>query len=241
MTVDEMTDTSTLLALAQLARSLHEQDDPAGEDALLQSITDSAVALVPGTDHCGITLVDKGEFTSVAPTDDVAARVDAIQHERREGPCLDAAWADHIVRVPDYDTETRWPSFVSAVRTETPVRSTVAFQLYRGESTMGALNLYAHNANAFDAESEELGLAVATHAALAIFAARRDDQFASALASRDTIGQAKGIVMERFDVDAVQAWELMRKLSQDANIKVAELARKLIDADHPTKRRDLLN
>ncbi|MGJ0118664.1 GAF and ANTAR domain-containing protein [Williamsia sp. MIQD14] len=236
-----MTDTSTLLALAKLARTLHEQDDPAGEDALLRSITDSAVELVPGTEYCGITLVEKGELTSVAPTDDIAARVDAIQHEQGEGPCLDAAWANQIVRVDDYDTEGRWPTFVDAVRSQTPVRSTLSFQLYRGDATMGALNLYAHNANAFTDESEEVGLAVATHASLALFAARRDEQFASALASRDTIGQAKGIVMERFDVDAVQAWELMRKLSQDANIKVAELARKLIDADHPTKRRDLLN
>ena len=239
--MNEMTDTSTLLAMARMARSLQEQDDPAGEDALLQSITTSAVELVPGTDYCGFTLVEKGELTSVAPTDDVAARVDAIQHEEGEGPCLEAAWANHMVRVDDYENESRWPSFIAAVRAQTPVRSTLAFQLYRGESTMGALNLYADNAHAFTDESEEIGLAVATHAALALFAARRDDQFASALASRDTIGQAKGIVMERFDVDAVQAWELMRKLSQDANIKVAELARKLIDADHPTKRRDLLN
>ncbi|MGU3291237.1 GAF and ANTAR domain-containing protein [Williamsia sp. M5A3_1d] len=236
----EKTDTSMLLALAELARALEENSEDS-ERSLLQSVTESALHLVPGTDHCGITLVEKGAINSVAPTDETAARVDAIQHDQAQGPCLDAAWADHVVRVPDYDSETRWPLFTSAVRSQTPVRSTLSFQLYRGDAAMGALNLYADTADVFDEEAEEVGLAVATHASLALFSARRDGQFASALASRDTIGQAKGIVMERFDVDAVQAWELMRKLSQDANIKVAELARKLIDADHPTKHRDLLN
>ncbi len=84
-------------------------------------------------------------------------------------------------------------------------------------------------------EAEEIGLAVATHAALALFSARREVQFASALASRDTIGQAKGMIMERFSIDALQAWELLRKLSQDANVSVFDLARQLIEADHPTR------
>ncbi|GAA2060122.1 GAF and ANTAR domain-containing protein [Williamsia deligens] len=227
--------------LTALARALHDRGEDLGEDALLPSVTQSALEYVDGADFVGITLVDGSTLTSVAPTDPVAARLDELQHELREGPCLEAAWADQKVLVEDLDTETRWPRFVRRVRDETAVRSILAYQLFRGESAMGALNIYATGAHAFSAEAQEVALAVATHASLALHTARRGDQFSSALASRDVIGQAKGIVMERFDVDAVRAWDLIRKLSQDTNIRVADVARQLVEADHPIRHRDLLN
>lgn len=234
-------DTTTGARLAALARDLFEQGEDADEETLLSSVTDSAVDVVEGADFAGITLVDKGHLTSVAPTDPIAARLDDLQHELREGPCLEAAWADHKVLVDDLESDDRWPAFVRRVLDDTPVRSILAFQLYRGETAMGALNLYASAPQAFSPETQETALALATHASIALHTARRGQQFSSALASRDIIGQAKGIVMEQFDVDAIAAWDLIRKLSQDSNIRVAEVAEQLVRADHPTKVRDLSN
>lgn len=222
--------------MADMARDLAAQSS-VDENELLASVTASAVEQIPGAQSCAITLVARKEITTVAPTDSMALLIDEIQTATGEGPCLQAysEWTQHIVRVADYDNEERWPAYVSAARDQTAIRSTVSFQLYRSDSTMGALNVHSTVPRAFGPEAEEIGLAVATHAALALFSARREVQFASALASRDTIGQAKGMIMERFSIDALQAWELLRRLSQDANVAVFDLARQLIEADHPLR------
>lgn len=102
---------------------------------------------------------------------------------------------------------------------------------------MAALNFYAEAPRAFSAESVELGTVYATHIALAWSMLRRQDQFRSALASRDVIGQAKGVIMERFNLDSVEAFELLRRLSQQSNIRLVDIAAALIDSEHPLKHR----
>jgi AmiR/NasT family two-component response regulator len=89
---------------------------------------------------------------------------------------------------------------------------------------MGALNFYSRRAGVFDAAAVEDGMVVATHVALAWNLARRDQQFHSALATRDIIGQAKGMLMERFKIDAVQAFEVLKRLSQNSNTPLVDIA-----------------
>jgi AmiR/NasT family two-component response regulator len=100
---------------------------------------------------------------------------------------------------------------------------------------MGTLNLYAESTGVFAEDSVELGLIFATDTALIYDIVRRDEQFKRALASRDIIGQAKGVIMERFNIDAAQAFELLKGLSQTSNAPVAEIARRLVYADHPPR------
>ena len=100
---------------------------------------------------------------------------------------------------------------------------------------MGALNVYAEEPNAFDEESEEVGLIFATHSAVAWNSARRDEQLRQALESRDSIGQAKGMIMERYGIGTIQAFELLRKLSQDSNVPLARIAAELIEKSHVGK------
>jgi len=104
---------------------------------------------------------------------------------------------------------------------------------------MGALNFYAENPHAFSDDSVELGAVFANHIALAWSMMRRHDQFRSALASRDIIGQAKGVIMERFNLDAVEAFDLLARLSQQSNTKLFDIARALIDTEHPIKCRKI--
>jgi AmiR/NasT family two-component response regulator len=96
--------------------------------------------------------------------------------------------------------------------------------LFIADETIGAINVYAEKPNSFGAESREIGLIFAAHSSVAWNSARRDEQFKQALASRDIIGQAKGMIMERYSVDAVQAFALLRKLSQDSNVPLIEIA-----------------
>ncbi|PKZ62992.1 hypothetical protein CYJ73_24260, partial [Gordonia terrae] len=114
------------------------------------------------------------------------------------------------------------------------LRQTRGGSLYTTDQELGALNLYAETPHAFDRDSLALALNLATHAAIALSSARREEQFHSALASRDIIGQAKGMIMERYNIDALQAFELLRKLSQDSNMRLADVAKQLVHSDHPT-------
>jgi hypothetical protein len=210
---------------------------------VLAEITRAAVDVLPDVDHAGVTLVRRAgsgtrpaELQSTAATGAIPELVDRLQHETGEGPCLDAVWQQDTMSISDMGTETRWARFVAAVLDRTPVRASLSIQLFVTDVELGALNLYSESADPFDPAEVDLGINLATHAAIALSGARRGTQFRSALASRDIIGQAKGIIMERFDVDALQAFDLLRRLSQDSNTPVAEVAAQLVDKDHPDPR-----
>ena len=115
-----------------------------------------------------------------------------------------------MVMCNDLRDDPRWPSFAEAA-VAAGVHSLMSFQLYTHNARMGALNLFGMKPDVFTAESEAVGAMLATHAATALIADDERLQFQSALASGDIIGQAKGMIMERFDVDAVRAFELLQK------------------------------
>jgi GAF domain-containing protein len=204
-------------------------------DSLLDELTGSAAKSVPGARYAGITLADRnGTVHSVSSTGRYPALLDKIQHVHGEGPCLSAAWEQHVIRIDDVALDERWPAYSRDAVEQTPIRSIMSFQLFAEHQTMGVLNFYAEQPNVFGDDSVELGLIVATHTALAWKLVRREEQFRSALASRDIIGQAKGMVMERFKIDAVQAFELLKRLSQNSNTPVAAVARQLVESEHPS-------
>jgi AmiR/NasT family two-component response regulator len=204
--------------------------------AVLREINESTVASVPGAQYAGVTLVDAERGVStLAPTHLFPAYLDDVQREVDEGPCLSAAWEQHTIRITDLAADDRWPKYRAAALKRTPVRSIVSFQLFNDAKSVAALNLYAVPACAFDDESIELGLIYAAHTTVAWNAMRGHEQFISALASRDLIGQAKGMLMERFDIDALAAFELLRKLSQESNIKLIDIAAKLVQGERPAE------
>jgi GAF domain-containing protein len=155
-------------------------------------------------------------------------KLDHMQVVSGQGPCVEAAVDDLIVRTDDFETETRWPDYSKQVL-GLGVRSALSFKLYTAQRTAGALNIFSTEPHAFDAESEAIGSVLAAHAAAAIVASRQEEQLQSALSSRDLIGQAKGIIMERYDVDAVRAFEMLRELSQSGNVKLVDIAKQVID------------
>jgi hypothetical protein len=216
------------LQFAELLRDM-EQRQPGDSDAAMRDLTQTAVLALPGATCAGITVVTRSnEVITVSATSSEAEKVDDIQRRNGEGPCLEAAWEQHTLRVHDVAAERRWPLFCRDTLSDTGIRSVVSFQLFKMRDSMGALNFYAERAGAFDDDSVELGLILATHTAVAWNLLLRDKQFRSALASRDIIGQAKGMLMERFDIDAAAAFELLRTLSQDSNTPLAQLAERVI-------------
>jgi GAF domain-containing protein len=214
------------LRMAELARSTAA---PRKVDEVLSGVTAAAAEMIPGTDTCGVLLMAKGgKFDSLFGTSDLIYKIDALQEECGEGPCIQAALDELIVRTDDFSTERRWPKYSAAV-TELGVRSGLSFKLYTGDSTAGALNLFSLQPHAFDGQSEAIGSVLAAHAAAAILASRHGEQLESALTTRDVIGQAKGVIMERFNVDAIRAFEMLRELSQTSNTRLVDVAIRVIE------------
>lgn len=212
-------------AIADATRSFFA---PTSLEDTLRGVTESVCSLIHAVD-CADVLVVEGakKYTSHAATSELPVRLDAIQEQLGEGPCVDAARTEKFVRCDDLRTDPRWPKFGPAAAA-VGVMSSLSFRLYTAEETVGALNLLALEPNAFDEADEQLGEVLAAHAAVALYAANKTRQFQSALASRDIIGQAKGMIMERYGIDAVQAFDLLARLSQDENIPVSVLADRLV-------------
>ena len=212
--------------MAELARTVAS---PRSLDDVLSSVTATAKELIPGVDAAGVLLIGKkGTFESLAPVTDLPQKLDQLQMQFNEGPCVQAALDEVIVRTDDFREEQRWPQYSPAC-VEIGVLSGLSFKLYTADRTAGALNLFGLQPNVWDAEAETIGTVLAAHAAAAVLASRRGQQLESALSTRDRIGQAKGIIMERYKVDDVQAFEMMRRLSQESNAKLVDIAQQVID------------
>jgi hypothetical protein len=194
----------------------------------LGAVTAAAVDLIDEIDYADVLVITEGELRSVNPTTPMVVELSRIQLEFGEGPCLAAALSHPIIRCPDLSTDERWPRF-SAGAIERGVYSSLSFQLCTHKKGGAALNLFSRVPQTFDMHTETIGAMLATQAAIAIIASDRHTQFDSALASRDLIGQAKGIIMERFKIDAVAAFEMLRKLSQTSNEKLTSIAQRVVE------------
>ena len=219
---------ATHLRIAELVQDLHARPD-ADSETVLAELAEHAAVEIPGAGYAGITLTRNAkDIDTPAATHMWPVLLDKIQQRHREGPCLTAAWEEKTIHVADLEKDGRFPLYRRDALDETPIRAIMAFQLFIVGETMGALNVYAEQPNAFGPNSKTIGLIFAAHSSVAWNSARRDEQFKQALSSRDTIGQAKGMIMERYSVDAVQAFALLRKLSQDSNVPLIQIASELL-------------
>ncbi|MGH3094439.1 MAG: ANTAR domain-containing protein [Streptosporangiales bacterium] len=210
-------------ALAGVAKELCR---PGNQDETLAAIVAAAINTVPGAEQAGVSLVHRdGAITSHHPSSETIATVDQLQSTYAEGPCVTALREEHMVVVDDLAVEaSRWPRFAPEAVSH-GVASMLSFQLFAAADTRGALNLYSSQPKAFAEESHLVGELFASHAAVALAGARHAGQLEQALSSRDVIGQAKGILMERFGVDADGAFTMLVSSSQNTDIKVVDVAR----------------
>ncbi len=213
--------------LADLARSLQQEPDG---DAILEGFVHAALELVPGADEGSVSVVlGRTNIGSRSPSSDLPKRIDALQMETGEGPCLEAAYAHRTIRVPDMHREQRWPHFARRAA-EAGARGMLSIQLWVKGDDLGALNLYSYEADAFSDESENIGLLVASHAAVAFAEAEESRQLKEAIYSRDLIGQAKGILIERHKITGPQAFIALSLASQRTNTKLRDVAEHLVSS-----------
>ena len=220
---------ATHLRIAEIVQELYGRDD-VDSDTVIAELAEHAAVEVPGAQYAGVTVTRNGrQIDTPAATHKWPILLDEIQQRHRQGPCLSAAWEEKTIHVRDLETDERFPLYARDVLAETPIRSVMSFQMWIAGETMGALNVYAETPNVFDEKTRAIGLVFAAHSSVAWNAARRDEQFKKALASRDVIGQAKGMLMERYGVNAIQAFDLLRKLSQDSNTPLIQIAADLVE------------
>ena len=197
--------------LGELARSLQGEQSV---ETTLETAVAAALDLIPGAVAASISVVEQHRAVrSHAASGELPRMLDALQERYGEGPCLDSIWERRTVRVADFGSDPRWPLFAPAA-VRAGASSLLAFRLFVDGDDLGALNVY--------------GELVAAHAAVAFADARRISHLGEALATRDLIGQAKGILMERFKITDHQAFLILTTASQRTNTKLRQVAEQLV-------------
>jgi len=206
-------------------------------DTLLR-VSQITTDAMPAAEMAGITmLAEDGKPKTSVFTDDEAPEIDKAQYESGRGPCLDSWRMGKVVRLDDLATAAdEYPEFSERARAH-GVQSSLSLPLIAGDDSVGALNLYARVTNGFTDEDEAIGKELATTAAIVLAnasayweAAELSEQLGEAMRNRAVIEQAKGILMARSPhLDADVAFGLLRQASQRENVKLREIAQRIVD------------
>ena len=215
-------------AMVETARRIAEALKPGDLDTTLAHVTAAAVEVIPEVDFASITVrhLDDDHLTTAAPTHEGLLTLDKVQYELREGPCYDAATDTlHVVSI-DLARDPRFPRFGPVAR-EAGIQSQAAFRIFDTDKTQGALNLYSKEVGSFGDLASVSGL-FRHQAGIAIAYAHEITDLREALATRKSIGQAMGIVMERYQLTDERAFAFLTRMSQHRNIKLRVIADELV-------------
>jgi len=212
--------------LAQASRELHAEPDT--QQTMERSVL-LATELIPSCDYAGISVVHRnGAIDTPAATDELPRRGDALQYELGEGPCLDAIWHYDTVISANLAEEDRWTKWAPRVAAELGVWSMLCLRLFTSTELVGGLNLYSKEMDAFDEDDAYTGTYLAAQIAVAVAETQQQDGLRIGALNRTIIGQAQGILMERYNIDAEEAFNVMRRVSQDNSIKLIRVADELV-------------
>jgi hypothetical protein len=222
-----------VIVLRRAARDLVGRRGIRDLDQTLTDIVRAAVDTVPHVEAGGISISENGILTSRNPSNEVVTELDRRQSELGEGPCIttvDEPPADGIVVAQDLAGEDgeRWPRF-ARLAVEAGYRAMMSTELTGQGPRRAALNLYGVRANVFDDEARMTAALFGAQAAMLLYGSEAAQDLQRAVDSRDLIGQAKGILMERFKVTDDGAFQLLVRSSQDTNMKVVDVAAWLRD------------
>jgi GAF domain-containing protein len=223
---EEPEDLASWSVLEQLGRALHVPE--AGLQATLDAIARTAVETIGPARYAGVNLYEHGKFMPQAVAGEPPLTLDVLQQETGTGPCIDASRDQATIRVDDMTAELRWPEYTK-LAVDLGVIGLLCVPLWVGDQQLGSVSLFATEPAAFTTADEHLARLFAAQAALALAEAHRTDQMRQALANRDVIGQAKGILMERHRITADEAFVLLSERSQQVNRKLKDVARRLAE------------
>lgn len=205
-----------------------------GASDTLKSIVEAAAQIVPGARWAGISMIRGKQVVAEVPPAAKSPNWTSCSPIRATGPCVTALREHHTVHIDDIATDTRWPAFAREAQRR-GMLSLLSFQLFVRSENLGTLNLYGGEPGVFSEDSLLIGGVLAQHAAVALIGSSAEQHFEAALASRDIIGQAKGMLMLlRENRTALKAFNLLIRVSQETNIKLIDVARWLVN-EHESK------
>ena len=213
-----------LQELSAVARSLQNET---GAQRTLEMAVVAATTIIKGCDLAGVSIADPTGVHTRAASDEEVFKMHALQHELAEGPAVDALRDHETVYSPDLGSDERWPRWGPRIH-EIGVRSVLSYRLFTTRDTLGALDLFSRTDHAFDQDAIDNALALAAHVAVAVAAELNDEHLHVAVTTRTVIGQAQGILMERFDLCADRAFEVLVRVSSQQNIKLHRVASQLV-------------
>ncbi|MEB3983952.1 GAF and ANTAR domain-containing protein [Mycobacterium sp. 663a-19] len=223
----ETADPSTVFAA--LAEIIYQGSDA---DEMYAAICIAATMIVKGCDHASLLVRENDRYLTVGASDRLAQKIDELERRAGDGPCIDAIEEETPQIDPDLTTPSLWPKFASLLVAETPVRGAMGFRLLVNKRKGAALNLFSNRPNAFDAEAAGRAAVLASFASVAINAVAKGEDAASlrkGLLSNREIGKAVGMLMLLHGMTEEEAFDLLRRHSQDLNIKLADVAREVIE------------
>jgi transcriptional regulator with GAF, ATPase, and Fis domain len=225
---------SDQVALADLFTRLgRELTAQRSTDEVLNTISHRAYEVIPAAEHAAISRGRNGRFETVAATSGLPPRVDQIQYDLMSGPCVDAILADTSYRISELAVTNIWPEFGKRAAHEYNIHSMLSVRIYlETDDLLAGLNLYSSAPDAFDDSDQVTATLLATHGALALSAADRQDKIGNlerALQTSRRIGMAVGILMVTYKTTDSQAFDLLRIGSQNRNRKLADIAEGVIE------------
>jgi hypothetical protein len=211
------------------AQLLQQRLVPGDLESTLNSITRAAVDVLPGVDHASFSMRHPdGTLDSYAVTDEIIVQLDERQFELREGPCYDGATQNAFAVSADLLVDPRYPRY-GPFAASLGIRTQAGVRLFENPKTVGALNLFGREVGALE-DAEQLSRLFAHQAAVALAYSIEIQGLNDALRSRTRIGQAVGIIMERYKLPEQQAFAFLTRLSQQGNIKLRRIADELVAA-----------
>jgi hypothetical protein len=215
--------------MLEASRRLRAVLTPGDLDKTLARITSAAVEILPQVRYASITVKHAdGRLETVAPTDDLVCDVDAAQYKLQEGPCYEAAVEAAHITAPRLAEDQRWPRYAQ-VAVSSGIQAQAGIRLFEARASNGALNLYSDQPDAFE-NLDGLEELFSHQAAMALDFARHISQLDEAVRTRQLIGQAVGVVMERYRLDDARAFGFLTRLSSTENVKLKTVAQRLVDA-----------
>jgi transcriptional regulator with GAF, ATPase, and Fis domain len=206
-----------------------------GSDAtqMYAAICVAATLIVPGCDHASLLVKRNDRYVTVGASSQLANHVDDLERRANDGPCIDAIEEETPQIEPDLTKPNQWPNFAARLVEETPVRGAMGFRLLIDKRKAAALNLFSETPNQFDSEAAGRAAVLAAFASVAINAIAQGEDASSlrrGLLSNREIGKAVGMLMMLHSLGENEAFDLLRRHSQSLNIKLADVARRVIQA-----------
>ncbi len=219
-----------LSVAAALARASMTINASRTVDETLEAIVHATRSSLPEFAHVSVSVRNgAGRFETSAGTDELAFDLDRVQYDLGEGPCVEAIESEPVVAVPHLRHDQRWPRYVQAAA-DRGVRSQVAVRLFTRNRHVAGLNLYSTEREDVQVDSLDTARLFASHAAILLGHVQEEDQLNQALQTRKIIGQATGILMEHYRMDADRAFQFLLRASSTGNVKLRDVAQEVVTA-----------